>query len=122
VDTLSYLFLIVTIIALLMLVIYLDARRNRWLDVARSLTEELARVSNSEKLYASLYSIACQANQSMAEGMAQYRATLDDLVPAEPITSPDGALMDMKYCGTCHTWRHANHFVVLPQHYVTTTP
>jgi hypothetical protein len=76
-------------------------------------------------MYAQLYSVACAANQTMAEGMHTMRARiteLEALVPAEPIQTPDGALMDMKYCGTCHTWRHANHFVVLPQHYVTTTP
>jgi hypothetical protein len=124
-DTIGYIILAVTIIALVMLVIYLDRRRNRWLDISRGLAEDLAKVSNAEKFYATLYSVACQANETMATGLQEQRlriAELESLVNNTPSVSPDDAVSAMKYCGTCHTFMHPNHFVVLPQHVISSTP
>lgn len=128
-DALGYIILLVTIVTLVAAVVYLDNRRNRWLDISRALAEELAQSRHAEKFYATMYSLACSANQTMAEGVQSYReaneqlkATLEDLVPPTPSVSPDDAISAMRYCGTCHTWMHPNHFVVQPQHFTTSAP
>lgn len=125
-DNISYFLLVGIVILLVIVVVALSNNAHAWRTTAEDYASKFrvsaaneTRLIQSEQFYASMYSIACDANVTLAEALIQYRQTVEDLehlIPLTPSVSPDHALLNMKFCATCNKDFHANHFVVNKTH------
>jgi hypothetical protein len=115
IQTIGYILLVVTLLVYIVLLV----RADRTIEM---LEDEVELNANSAAFWCGLYALAIEANNSMAEGLEQYRTTFGDLAeegalaPVAPATDTDTVIAAMKYCLACHGYKHPPHFVIYPLH------